>query len=122
MAPPTLFCPHDQHRAVGVADDGVRDTAHEGPSDTAQPSAAHHYQPCTYLLGQGDDLFVRFPHPEMGLHYGASVSLDAEETERLLTSAVRPLSRSWAGPDQVVPSCPSPLSGCAWAPAPQDRK
>jgi hypothetical protein len=44
---------------------------------TAQPLAAHHYQPCTYLLGQGDDLFVRFPHPEMGLHYGASVSLDA---------------------------------------------
>ena len=46
-----LLLTHYQYRAVGVADDGTGDAAHQRSPYTAKASATHHYQPYTQLLG-----------------------------------------------------------------------
>src|SRR5215211_6265959 len=51
---------HHQDWAVGVPYHSLGDAAHKRPPDAAVAPAAHHYQPGSCVLGQGDD-FVRHP-------------------------------------------------------------
>src|SRR3712207_421681 len=48
---------------------GVRDASHQGPPYSAPTSAAHHYEPGTYLFGQGDDLVIGLAHAEVSLRH-----------------------------------------------------
>src|SRR3712207_7633993 len=52
---------------MGMTDYRVRDAAHQGSPDPAPTPAAHHYQPGSYLLCQGNDLMVRLTHAQVSL-------------------------------------------------------
>src|SRR5215207_7185594 len=60
---------HYEYGAVGVANDGVGDAAHQSPAHRAKTPAAHHYQGRADLLAQADDLLVGFPGPEVALRH-----------------------------------------------------
>src|SRR5215217_1875245 len=52
---------------MSVPDNSIRDTAHQCPPQSALPPAAHHYQPCPYLLCHLDYLHFGSPFSEVGL-------------------------------------------------------
>src|SRR5919107_524926 len=70
-APPrasgALLLAHYEHRAVGVPDNRLRNTAHQRPPYGAQTSATYHDRPCTYLLAQPHDLLIRLSRLEVSL-------------------------------------------------------
>src|SRR5918994_354420 len=70
-APPrasgALLLAHHEHRAVGVPDNRLRNTAHQRPPYGAQTSATYHDRPCTYLLAQPHDLLIWISRLEVRL-------------------------------------------------------
>jgi hypothetical protein len=50
-----FFVTHHQDRAVCVPTYRVRNAAHQGSSHPPAPSAAHHHQASSHILGQLDD-------------------------------------------------------------------
>ncbi len=67
----TLVRAHDQDRAVGVANDGIRDATHEGTSDTTETPTTHHYQAGAEFVGQVYDRLVSpFSRSEMSSRDG----------------------------------------------------
>src|SRR5215211_670443 len=60
-----------QNWAVGMAHNRVRDAAHQRSSYSPEPPTAHHDQVRPELLGQGHDLQVHLPHPEVSPGHGA---------------------------------------------------
>jgi len=94
-----------QHGAVGMPDNRIGDTPHQGPPYPAEPPASHDYEACPYLLAQAYDLLVLeddrgfFPdysmapvvrretlqqHPELAVHLERLAAvLDNETMARL---------------------------------------
>src|SRR5215204_1279802 len=60
---------YNEHRAVGVPDHRLRNTAHQGSLQGAQTSATDHDRPYAQLLAQLHDLLIRLSRPEVGLRY-----------------------------------------------------
>src|SRR5215204_5531790 len=67
---------YHQDRAVCVPYHRVRDAAHEGSLDAAQPPASQHYQSCTDILPYSEDPLVWSSHPEVGSRNGSPGLLD----------------------------------------------
>src|SRR5215204_3674869 len=67
---------YHQDRAVCVPYHRVRDAAHEGSLDAAQPPASQHYQSCTDILPYSEDPLVWSSHPEVGSRNGSPGRLD----------------------------------------------
>src|SRR5919107_1674394 len=61
--------------AVGMAHNRVRYAAHQRSSHSPEPPTAHHDQVRLELLGQGHDLQIHLPHPEVSPGHGAPDSL-----------------------------------------------
>src|SRR5215208_3835727 len=60
-----------QHWAVGMAHNRVRYAAHQRSSHSPEPPTTHNDQVRSELLGQGQDLQVHLPHPEVSPCHGA---------------------------------------------------
>src|SRR5829696_4785802 len=60
-----------QHWAVGMAHNRVRYAAHQRSAHSAEPPTPHHDQVRSELLGQGQDLQIHLPHPEVSPCHGA---------------------------------------------------
>ena len=57
---------YDQHRAVGVVNDGVGDASHQRPPDAAETPTPHNYEPGAQLLSKVDDcLIATFSDPKI---------------------------------------------------------
>src|SRR5918997_345538 len=67
----SLVRAYHQHWAGSVADNRIRDTPLDGPPYPPVAPAAHHDQVRSKLLGQGHDLQVHLPHPEVSPCHGA---------------------------------------------------
>src|SRR3712207_133526 len=70
-----LFAYH-QDRTVSVSYHRVRDAAHEGSLNAAQPPASQHNQSCTDVLPNSEDPLVWSSHPEVGSRNGSPSLLD----------------------------------------------
>src|SRR5829696_4693318 len=70
-----LFAYH-QDRTVCVPYHRVRDAAHEGSLDAAQPPASQHYQSCIDVLPYSEDPLVWSSHPEVGSRNSSPGRLD----------------------------------------------
>src|ERR687897_1971754 len=75
LARVVLFA-HHQDRTVCVPYHRVRDAAHEGSLDAAQPPASQPYQSCTVVLPYTEDPLVWSSHPEVGSRNGSPGLLD----------------------------------------------
>ena len=69
--------PDNGNRAVSVPHHGLRYATHKRSPQPPLPSAANHYQPGIYALGQLDNLFVGPTHPEVCLRRRSAGSVYA---------------------------------------------
>ena len=65
---------------MGVPDDSIRDTPHQGPPHSAESSTSHNYQASLKLVGKIDDLVgAASSHPDVGLLHCSSKFPDAPD-------------------------------------------
>jgi hypothetical protein len=78
LSPLLLLRTHDQHRAVGVANDRVRDAVHQGSPHAAEAPAAHDDEASSYVFRDLHDLISPMPscYPQVILGDLAPILLD----------------------------------------------
>src|SRR5829696_969267 len=70
-----LVTAYHKDRAGGVADNRIGDAPLDGPPYPPVASATHHDQAYPELVGQGYDLQVHYPQPEVGTGHGSASDL-----------------------------------------------
>ncbi len=90
---------HHKNGAVGVADHRVGDASHKRPPNSAQASATHDHEVCSYLLCNPHDFVRRVPlrRPHMLAIDLPSALLDSIclIVEYILSSLTEVLDESW---------------------------